>query len=106
VFSDHGDSGSVILDENNLVIGLLFAGNGTDMSFANQISLVLSGLQVQIITNGLYQNRILDTVSVFASETDGVWLIADYDKDGIPDLVFIKTTNTPSAKVEVHIVKR
>jgi C1A family cysteine protease len=41
--------------------------------------------------------------TTFAPETDGTWLMADYDKDGIPDLVFIKTANTPSGNAEVHI---
>jgi hypothetical protein len=50
-----------------------------------------------------YQTRILETGTTFAPETDGVWLMADYDKDGIPDLVFIKTSNTGTGKVEVHI---
>jgi hypothetical protein len=33
----------------------------------------------------------------------GVWLMADYDRDGIPDLVFIKTSNTGTGRIEVHI---
>lgn len=51
-----------------------------------------------------YQTRICDTISSFACESDGVWTMADFDKDGRPDLVFIKTANTPSGHVEVHIV--
>ena len=50
-----------------------------------------------------YQTRILDVGTTFAPETDGVWLMADYDRDGIPDLVFIKTRNTGTGTVEVHI---
>src|SRR5260221_4284637 len=50
-----------------------------------------------------YQTRILETGTTFAPETDGVWLMADYDRDGIPDLVFIKTSNTGTGTVEVHI---
>ncbi len=50
-----------------------------------------------------YQTRILDTGTTFSPETDGVWLMADYDRDGIPDLVFIKTSNTGTGTVEVHI---
>ena len=51
----------------------------------------------------IYQTFILDTGTTFAPETDGVWLMADYDRDGVPDLVFIKTSNTGTGKVEVHI---
>jgi hypothetical protein len=50
-----------------------------------------------------YQRRILETATTFLAETDGTWLMADHDGDGIPDLVFIKTSNTPSGKVEVHV---
>ena len=50
-----------------------------------------------------YQRRILDTGTTFSPESDGVWLMADYDRDGIPDLVFIKTSNTGTGTVEVHI---
>ena len=52
-----------------------------------------------------YQTRILETGTTFASETDGTWLMADYDHDGIPDLVFVKTSNTGTGKVEVHVAK-
>src|ERR1039458_419658 len=50
-----------------------------------------------------YQTRVLETATTFAPEADGIWLIADYDRDGIPDLCLIKTSNTTSATVEVHI---
>ena len=50
-----------------------------------------------------YQTRIFESATTFGVETDGTWLMADYDRDGIPDLIFVKTANTPSGKVEVHI---
>ena len=42
VMSDHGDSGSVVVDANNKVIGLLYAGidPGHTVSFANPIQTV------------------------------------------------------------------
>src|SRR5262249_39833297 len=50
-----------------------------------------------------YQTRIFETGTTFAPESDGTWLMSDYDRDGIPDLVFIKTSNTATHKVEVHV---
>jgi hypothetical protein len=50
-----------------------------------------------------YQTRILETGTTFAPETDGTWTMADYDHDGLPDLIFIKTSNTGTGKVEIHI---
>jgi hypothetical protein len=48
-----------------------------------------------------YQTRILETATTFANETDGVWQLLPNQ-----DLVFIKTSNTPSGHVEVHIASR
>lgn len=50
-----------------------------------------------------YKDRILSTPTTFDPENDGVWTMADWDGDGIPDLIYIKTSNTPSGNVEVHI---
>jgi hypothetical protein len=52
-----------------------------------------------------FQKRILETPTTFANETDGTWLMTDWDGDGTPDLVFIKTRNTPNGHVEVHVAK-
>lgn len=53
-FGDHGDSGSVVVNESNEVIGLYFAGS-SDGSFgvANPISAVLGALNVHVCTAGV-----------------------------------------------------
>ncbi len=62
------------------------------------------GGEVDIYYNyGEFQKRVPEVPTTFANETDGTWLLADWDRDGIPDLVFIKTNNTPNGHVEVHI---
>jgi hypothetical protein len=48
LFSDHGDSGSVIVDANNRVVALLFAGSGT-RTIANPIAFVQAELNVTIL---------------------------------------------------------
>jgi hypothetical protein len=50
-----------------------------------------------------YATRTLDTGTVFGLESDGVWTLFDYDGDGKLDLVFIKTSNTGTGEIEVHI---
>jgi hypothetical protein len=50
-----------------------------------------------------FQTRIFESATTFVNEVDGVWLMADYDLDGVADLCFIKTANTPSGNVEVHV---
>lgn len=47
-FSDHGDSGSVVMDANNKIIGLLFGGNSSGYTYINPISYVLSELNITI----------------------------------------------------------
>jgi hypothetical protein len=43
-FSLGGDSGSVIVDEGMRAVGLLFAGNDVDVTYANPIQTVLQTL--------------------------------------------------------------
>ena len=51
-----------------------------------------------------YQTRILETGTTFLPETDGTWLLTDFEGTGKQDdLVFIKTANTGTGKVEVHV---
>ncbi len=47
-FSDHGDSGSAIVRDDGMVIGLLYAGNGTQ-TYACPIDIVLSNLNCTLI---------------------------------------------------------
>jgi hypothetical protein len=48
-----------------------------------------------------YQTRTLETATTFANESDGTWQLLPNE-----DLAFIKTSNTPSGRVEVHIASR
>ena len=48
MFSDHGDSGSAIVNASNHVVGLLFAG-GPSLTIANPIAFVQSELNVTVI---------------------------------------------------------
>jgi hypothetical protein len=47
LFSDHGDSGSVIVDADGFVVGLLFAGAGAS-TVANPIAAVLAELNISM----------------------------------------------------------
>jgi predicted HNH restriction endonuclease len=50
-----------------------------------------------------YQTRTQETGTVFGEEDNGTWKLYDYDGDGVLDLVYIKTSNTGSNSVEVHV---
>ncbi|KAL9562740.1 hypothetical protein ACKAV7_013124 [Fusarium commune] len=53
-----------------------------------------------------YQKRIVATGTAFNIENNGVWTFADVDGNGTQDLVYIKTRNTGTNKIEVHAVSR
>jgi hypothetical protein len=59
LFSDHGDSGSVVVNDSGAVIGLLFAGGG-DITWANPIEAVLSAMDVSICSSGIESSRSLE----------------------------------------------
>ena len=48
-FSLGGDSGSLIFDRQRMAVGLLFAGNDVDATFASPIGSVLDMLRVDLI---------------------------------------------------------
>jgi hypothetical protein len=78
-FSDHGDSGSVIVNGSNMVVGLLFAG-ATDgsLTWANPIQSVLNTLAVDLLTS--------DGIGGYDLESPADLAFAfDYDSSGKAD---------------------
>ncbi|GGP56890.1 hypothetical protein [Saccharothrix coeruleofusca] len=57
-FGDHGDSGAVLLDDANRVVGLYCAGSASRV-FANPIGPVLDQLDVDVLTPGAPDSRTL-----------------------------------------------
>lgn len=55
-FGDHGDSGAVLVDADNRVVGLYVAGSGPT-GFANPIEPVLRQLDVELLTPGVPESR-------------------------------------------------
>ncbi|GHH37000.1 hypothetical protein [Lentzea cavernae] len=55
-FGDHGDSGAVLVDADNRVVGLYVAGSGST-GFANPIEPVLRQLDVELLTPGVPASR-------------------------------------------------
>jgi len=79
IFSDHGDSGSVIVDGSGFVVGLLFAGAGTSTS-ANQIASVLAELNISICVGKSIIKDIKDGRKDFIKDKD-----KELRKEIIPD---------------------
>jgi hypothetical protein len=50
-FSDHGDSGAVVVNDSVQIVGLNFAGDPTGYAIANPIASVLSALNVEVCSH-------------------------------------------------------
>lgn len=61
-FSQIGDSGSVVVNADNKIIGLLFAGNDFGYTYINPISNVLSELNISICTKIIPKSIIKDFI--------------------------------------------
>jgi hypothetical protein len=92
-----------------------YDGDGIpDLVYIKNANTATGSVEVHIASGASrYATRILDVASAFAPEADGTWLMAQYRQpsdhgaaagDNVADLVFIKTANTGSGKVEVHAV--
>ncbi|MDQ7802335.1 hypothetical protein Q5425_01235 [Amycolatopsis sp. A133] len=69
IFSDHGDSGSVIVDEDGFVVGLLFAGAGPS-TVANPIRAVLAELDISLCTGKSIVKDLKDGRKDFLKDKD------------------------------------
>ena len=86
-------------DENDGVWQLL---PDLDLAFIKTSNTPNGHVEVHIASRASnYQQRVLETATTFADESDGVWqLLSNLD------LIFIKTSNTPYGHVEVHVASR
>ncbi|KAF9343031.1 hypothetical protein BGX26_006396 [Mortierella sp. AD094] len=75
-----------------------------DLAFIQTNNTASGNVEVYIASgSSKFQTPILDVNTTFVNENDGTWLMTDWDRDGIPDLVFIQTNNTPNGRVAVYI---
>ena len=75
-----------------------------DLVFIKTSNVASGKVEVHIASGASnYRTRTLEVGTTFDPETDGTWLMAQFDSGDVPDLVFIKTRNTSTGKVEVHI---
>lgn len=80
LFSDHGDSGSVIVDGDGYVVGLLFAGSGSN-TVANPIAAVLSELNISMCS--VSKSFLKD----FIDTGGGKLRVKDHVKDTLKDVI-------------------
>jgi hypothetical protein len=89
LFSDHGDSGSVIVNDSDFVVGLLFAGAGTS-TVANPIAAVLSELNISMCVGKSIIKDIKDSRKDFIKDKEKEIrkdFIKDKDKEIRKDLL-------------------
>ena len=73
--------------------------NNNDLAFIKTANTPNGHVELHIASaSSNYQTRIVETPTTFINETDGTWQLLSNN-----DLAFIKTANTPSGCVEVHI---
>lgn len=80
MFSDHGDSGSVIVDGNGYIVALLFAGAGAG-TVGNPIASVLSELNVTVAVTKAIIKDIKDGAKDFIKDKDHKERAKDIIKD-------------------------
>jgi hypothetical protein len=79
-------------------------GSLPDLYFIKTANTPSGRVEVHIASaSSNYQTRTVETPTTFGNENDGVWALVANAGGGLPDLVFVKTSNTPSGLVEVHI---
>lgn len=75
-----------------------------DLAFIKTSNTPSGKVEVHIASGASrYQTRTQEVVTVFSNENNGIWKLYDYNGDGILDLVYIKTRNTGTNTVEVHV---
>ncbi len=82
IFGDHGDSGSVVVNDENEVVGLHFAGDGVN-GVANPIQAVLQALNVKICQSifKIDPNKLIKDFSDNQKMTKDLSYLAKYIND-------------------------
>ncbi|KAI0517212.1 hypothetical protein F5B22DRAFT_134325 [Xylaria bambusicola] len=99
------DTGSMFSQEDNGVWQLIDAtGDGIlDLAYIKTKNTKSKSVEVHIASSSGFKTRVFGAGTTFAEENDGTWLLVPSKNSALPDLAFIKTSNTPSGRVEVHI---
>ncbi|KAL4876407.1 hypothetical protein BJY04DRAFT_223043 [Aspergillus karnatakaensis] len=81
-----------------------FDNDGTaDLVYIQNINTSSGYVEINIASGASeYQSIVQSVASAYSTENSGVWQLIDWDKDGLLDLVYIKTQDT-AGSVEVHL---
>jgi hypothetical protein len=95
-------------NENDGTWGMVYtpqlSSKGPDLYFIKTSNTPSGRVEVHIASaSSNYQTRTVAAVTTFTNEDNGIWALVPSGQPGPPDLVYVKTRNTPNGKVEVHI---
>ena len=100
------ETGTTFLPEDNGVWTMAdFSGTGKlDLIYIKNRDTPSGRVEVHVASqDSNYQTRVFEQATAFANELNGFWLVGDFSNTGRPDLIYIKTSNTDSNTVEVHV---
>jgi len=78
-----------------------------DLFFIKRRNTGANSIEVHVLTGkSNYQQFVVHTGTPLTQGEDrnGDFLVADFDRDGIPDLYFIKRRNTSTNQIEIHVL--
>ena len=107
-FIEHQGTALVQAEDSNGSFALGYnVGDGvSDLYFIKRRNTASKMIEVHVLTGrSQFANRTGHVTSlVQAEDNNGDFLVGDFDRDGIPDLFFIKRRNTGSKTIEVHVL--
>ncbi|KAI2894091.1 hypothetical protein CBS63078_8931 [Aspergillus niger] len=98
--------GTTFLPEDNGTWQMAdFGGDGIlDLIYIKTRNTGAGRVEVHVASGAsTYQTRVQEVGSTFFPEDNGFWQMIDFDKDGVLDLAYIKTQNTGTGRIEVHV---
>lgn len=103
-FTVHEGSDFAIEDNGTWTIAPTSSGAYPDLYYIKTRETGTHMVEVHASSAGsAWKQRILSTGTGFGMEDNGHWLMANWSHQERPDLVYIKTRNTGTNRVEVHV---
>lgn len=108
-FIQHSSSALAQAEDGNgdFLIGDFDRDGTPDLFFIKRRNTGTNSIEVHILSGASgYQQFLLQTGTPLTQgeDSNGDFLLGDFDRDGIPDLYFIKRRNTGTNSIEVHVL--
>ena len=105
-FTQHVATNFAVEDNGTWCLAPKCSGDSADLYYIKIRNTGTRKVEVHAVSaSSGWQSRFIEVGTTFDMEDNGQWLMADYTHQTLPDLVYIKTSNSASGKVEVHIAE-